>query len=295
MLNALFKKTNFYKNQFVDAEKFSALLPQNLEIVNLGSRHPKFAFDYSGTGVSGMNWAIGPQSFEYDLRILKKFYVFLKRNAFVIVPVCPFNFFLHKYPEDSANYKYYKILDSSQINNYSFWTKLLHIDYPILTAGYNLLRIVKDVPPDRRLEMDHNPMNEHEIGQDAQKWITGWLDQFSLDNLDNITLSEKNRQSIEKNIAILCEIINFCLEENYRPVVMLLPVTKNLRELLPETFINEYILENIKKANTKNVKIINYLDDDRFVAPELYFNSFFLNGNGRKYFTKTVVEELNCL
>jgi hypothetical protein len=276
-------------------EKFLSPIPQNMEIVNLGSNQPKFAFDYSETGMLGMNWAVGPQAFEYDFRILKKFCNFLNHNAFVIIPVCLFEFFLYRYPYDSANYKYYKILDSAHINNYSLWTKLTRIDYPVLTAGYKLLRIIKDVPPNRGLEIDHNPMNEREMKRDAEKWISGWLKQFSLDNLEPIVLSEENRRSIEKNIAILSEIIDFCLEQNYRPVVMLLPVTKALRDLLPESFIHEYILGNIKKANKKNIKTLNYLDDDRFVMPELYFNSFFFNKTGRKYFSKTITEELNRL
>jgi hypothetical protein len=276
-------------------EKFLAPIPQNLEIINLGSNQPKFAFDYSEMDMLGMNWAIGPQSFEYDFRILKKFHKYLKENAFIIIPVCPLKYFLYRYPYNSVNYKYYTIFDSTLINNYSPQTKFMHIDYPALTARHNLLRILKDVPPDRRLEIDHNPMNEQEMRQDAKKWITGWLKQFSLDNLDHIILSEENRQSIEKNITILYEIIDFCLEKKYRPVIMMLPTTKTLRDLLPESFVCEHILENIEKANVKNIATLNYLDDERFVAPELYFNSFFFNKKGRKYFTKKITEELNSL
>jgi hypothetical protein len=295
MINYLFKKTNFYKNQFIDTEKFLVPIPQNLGIINLGSTQPKFAFDYSETDMLGMNWAVGPQSFEYDFRILKKFYNYLKKNAFIIIPICPLKYFLYRYPYDSANYKYYKIFEGTLINNYSLWTKFLHIDYPVLTAKYNLLRIVKDVPPDQRLEIEYNPLNEQEMRQDAEKWIIGWLNQFSLDNFEHIILSGENRQSIEKNIVILQEIIDFCLEKKYRPIIMMLPVTKALHDLLPESFVHEHILENIKRANTKNIKMLNYLGDERFAMPELYFNSFFLNKKGRKYFTKTFAAELNNL
>jgi hypothetical protein len=293
MINYLYKQTNFYKNQFIDVEKFTAPIPQNLEIVNLGSNQPKFAFDYSETDILGQNWAVGPQSFEYDFRILKKFHSHLKGRAFVIIPVCPLKFFLYRYSYDSANYKYYKILDPKEINNYSTRTKRLHIDYPTLTAKRNLVRLIKDVPANTQLDIATNPMNNEELVKDANKWINGWLKQFSLENLSNIYLSVENQKSIVNNVGILKEIIDFCLERNYRPIIVMLPVTKALRSLFPQSFIDEYILDNIKKANAQNVPVLNYLKDARFTSPDLYFNSFFFNANGRKFFTKNMTEELS--
>jgi hypothetical protein len=294
-VNNKYKQTNFYKNQFIDVEKFTSSIPKNLEIVNLGSNHPKFAFDYSEADISGMNWAIGPQSFEYDLRILKKFHGFLKEKAFVIIPVCPLNFFLYRYAYDSINYKYYNILAPEEINNYSKKTRFLHIDYPILTAKRNLVRLVKDVPANTQLNIATNPMNNKELVKDANNWIKGWLQQFSLNDLGNISLSTENKNSIEKNIDILNEMIDFCLEKNYRPIIMMLPVTKALSSLFPQSFIDEYIVENIKKANMRGIPVVNYLNDARFISPDLYFNSFFMNAKGRKIFTNAVVKELKNL
>ncbi|MDR1846635.1 MAG: hypothetical protein LBR17_00750, partial [Bacteroidales bacterium] len=288
------KQTNYYKNQFIDVLKFSDdNFPDNLEIVNLGSNQPKYAFDYSETGVQGMNWAIGPQSFEYDLRVLMKYHWHLRDQAIVVIPVCPFNFFLLRYFNDSANYKYYKLLQPEQINNYSSLTKLLHIDYPVLTAKCNILRIIRDVPADKRMEIKTNSMSENELIKDAEKWITGWLKQFQLDGLSDILLSEENRNNIEKNVEILREMIDFCLKNNYRPVITMLPVTKTLSDLFPESFIEKYILGNIQKANIKKIPIFNYLKDERFFSTDLYINSFFFNENGRKYFTNTFLGEIS--
>jgi hypothetical protein len=290
----MYKQTNFYKNQFIDIKKFDKI-PDHLAIVNLGSTQPKFAFDYLEMDEIGMNWAIGPQSFEYDFRILKKFHRFLKEKAFVIIPVCPFKFFLFRYPYNSANYKYYNFLDSGMINNYSFLVKELYIHYPILAAGYNLIRLIKDIPADNRLNIENNPMRTPELKEDAQKWIKSWLKQFSLDSLENIFLSAENQENIRKNVAILSEMIDFCLAKNYRPIIMMSPVTKELKSLFPPSFINDCILDNIKKANTAGIPVLNYLNDERFVSPDLYFNSFFFNKKGRRFFTKTVVEEINKL
>jgi hypothetical protein len=293
--NNRYKQTNFYKNQFIDTEKFLGKIPHNLEAVNLGSNQPKFAFDYSDTAMLGMNWAIGPQSFEYDFRVLKKFHNLLKEKAFVLIPVCPLSFFLFRFSNNSSNYKYYKFLDSGMINNYSTRTRQLYIDYPVLIAKWNLIRIIKDVPRDYRLEIENNPMNEKELEADAEKWVNDWLKQFSLDSFENISLSDENKNNINRNVTILNEMIDFCLERNYRPIIMLLPITKKLSSLFPQSFIDEHIVGNIENANTQNIPVLNYLKDRRFISSDLYFNSFFLNKNGRKIFTKAVINELISL
>jgi hypothetical protein len=293
LLNYRYKQTNYYKNKFIDVLKFKNVeIPRDLEIVNLGSNQPKFAFDYSETGMAGMNWAIGPQSLEYDFRVFEKFHGFLKEEAFVLIPICPFKFFLFRYPDDSANYKYYAFLDPVSINNYSARTEKLCLDYPVLTAKRSLIRLIKDIPADKRLTVENNPMGTGELKEDAQKWINAWLKQFSLNSLENISLSGENKNDMDKNVIILREMIKFCLERNYRPVIMMLPVTKELGELFPRSFIDKYIAGNINKANTQNIPILNYLNDERFVSPDLYFNSFFFNKKGRKFFTNIVVNDL---
>jgi hypothetical protein len=290
--NYKYNQTNRYKNQFIDTHKFMGHIPNNLEIVNLGSTQPTFAFDYNNSGMLGMNWAMGAHSFEYDFKILKKYHNFLKEKAFVLVPVCPFSFFLYCF-SDSANYKYYKFLYPSLINNYSNRTKRLYIDYPVLTAGKHRIMLIKDVPADTRLELAHNPLTEGEMKADAKKWIEDiWLKTFSLKSMDNIMLSEENKKNIEKNISILNEMISFCLEKGYRPVIITLPVSEELDGLFPKSFVDEYILLPIHKANKQGVMVLQYWDDNRFCSHNQYFNAFLFNLKGRREFTKTVVDKL---
>ena len=94
VLNALYKRTKAFQNKFVDIKKFQNLKESDcFDIVNLGSNLPKFAFDYSGTGVKGMNLAVGPQTFQYDFVLLKKYSKHINLDAHVIIPICPLNFF----------------------------------------------------------------------------------------------------------------------------------------------------------------------------------------------------------
>ena len=291
LINKLFKNTNFYKNKFIDTYKFKDI-PKNLDIVNLGSNQPKFAFDYSQSNVLGMSWAVGPQTLEYDFRILKNFHNHLKSNAKVLIAISPFQFFLLKYKDDASNHKYYEFLDSNFIDDYSSITKKLYTDYPIFTEKKQLLRIFKDVKLDDRLELEENPMSRAEINKDALRWIDGWKKQFKINNLENIILSDENKHSIEKNIETLREIINFCIEKKCEPVLIIIPVTKVLSCYLADKFVEEYIIDYINRSNEKKVRLLNYWKDERFEDEKFYFNSFFMNHIGRKQFTEQVLRDL---
>ena len=292
IINKLFKKTYFYRNKFIDTYKFKQI-SKNLEIVNLGSNQPKFAFDYSQSNVLGMNWGVGPQTLEYDFRILKNFHNYLKPNAKVLIAISPFQFFLLNYKDNSSNHKYYNFLDPSLIDNYSTKTKKLAIDYPAFSAKKQILRILKDVQPDNRLELDSNAMSDDEFKTDALKWVNGWKKQFQVSELENVVLSDENKISIEKNIKILKDMIDFCIEKELEPVLIVIPVTKELSSYFPDEFVKEQIINYINQANEKNVKFLNYWKDERFEDERFYFNSFFMNKIGRLKFTEQVLKDLS--
>lgn len=291
IINKLFKNTNYYKNKFIDTYKFQDLL-KNLEIVNLGSNQPKFAFDFTQSNLLGMNLAVGPQSFEYDFKVLKKYDNYLIKGCKILIPICPFSFFFLHDKNKTAHHKYYNFLDEDFIDNYSNLTKKLYIDYPILTAKKQILRIIKDVKPDNRLEFESNPMSSDEKKEDAQKWLNGWKKQFKINDLRNIVLSDQNKTNIRKNIDILKEMIDFCIEKDFEPVLIIIPVTKELSNHFPDNFFHEQIIDYIKEVNQENVKFLNYWKDERFEEQSYYFNSFFMNKIGRLKFTEQVLKDL---
>ncbi len=291
-INKMYKNTNFHKNKFIDCKKFNENISKNLEIVNLGSNQPKFAFDYTNSDILGMNWAVGPQTLEYDFKILKQYHTSLKKDAKVVIAISPFQFFLYKYKSDMANHKYYKFLDLSSVDGFSKVKKFLYIDYPSLTAKKQVLRIIKDVKEDNRLELDINLMNKNEIKEDALMWIDTWKKQFNTNDLANITLTNEHKSDIKENILILKEMISFCLEQNYKPIIIILPVTKELSNLFPDEFIKKYILDYIEESNIKSVTFLNYWKDERFESKDNYINSFFMNKVGRNIFTMQVLKDL---
>ena len=292
-MNALYKRTNDYRNIFVDTEKFrnDDNIPNGLQLVNLGSNHPKFGFNYDGLNVKAMNWGVGPQSLEYDFAILRKEYRHLADNAAVLIPICVLKFFLYRH-SFGEHLKYYGILPEKDIVGYSKKTKLAHIDYPLLFHPKKLKRLIKDVPTaSDRLLINNNPMNEKQLIADADFWINCWNREFNID-INNLVLSDINKTNIKRNIHLLNEMIQFCLDRKLRPVICILPVTDYLGSRFSEDFVKNQILAYVNEANTQKCPVLNHLKDKRFTDSSLYINSFFFNLHGRKQFTKMIIEEL---
>lgn len=303
LLNRLFIRTNYYQNSLLSVEKFvsnhagTAVIPNHLDIVNLGSSQPMFAFDYSTVSIKGMNWAIAPQTLDYDFRVLMKYHCYLRKDGVILIPICPFKIFIYTMPTiyepitNKDHYKYYSFLPPYLIRNYSRWTSFLIRRLPVLTEKKNIVRFLKDVPKDNRLELNFNSMSNEELRKDAEKWIHSWGKEFNI-KMDNLVLSEYNKDCIEKNIQILNRLLHFCVDNQYKPVLILLPVTEYLGEKFSTEFRKKHIETYLGKANDLNVPLLNYFNDRRFTSSDLYINSFFFNIKGRLLFTEAVIAEL---
>lgn len=300
-LNRRYKKTNHYLNDYIDVCKFwedqsyKVHIETNLQVVNLGSNHPKFGFDYSPFPIKGDNWAVGPQTLEYDYKILRKYHSFLRNGATVIIPICLFKMFLYRQKPRFYHYKYYTFLSPNEVVGYSGEEADIHVNHPIYYNWHLVKYIFKDVPRYSVLEINDNPLKEEsQLIKDAQSWIDCWNNEFDI-NIEDLKLSPMNKNDIEHNIEILSNIIDFCLERDYRPVIAILPITKYLFNKLPPDYCNNFYLNFIKRANHKNVPLLNYLTDNRFTSAEYYFNSFFMNKTGRRLFTEQVLKDLKLI
>lgn len=294
ILNELYKRTNAYRNQFVDVRKFSVNggVGDNLEIVNLGSTHPKFGFDYSDIDIKGENWAVRPQTFEYDFAILRRNVAHLSKGAVVVIPVCLLSFFLYRKNNRSSHVKYYGFLSRENIVGYSKKEKWSIYMYPLLFHPGCLRFLVKDVKKDDMLAAEQNfCKNDDELKKNAAFWIDCWNKEFSI-KLPSPSLSQENRKDISNNIQILNEMIEYCLSKDLKPVLTILPVTSYLYSQFTLEYIERHLLTYIAEANKAKVPVLNYLADERFTDPSLYINTFFFNAIGRKKFTKQFIIDL---
>lgn len=299
--NTLYKRTNAYNNQFIDIDKLKKLSQtpdHSLDLVVIGSNAPKFAFDFSEiNNLKCSNWCIGPETFEYDAIILKKFQRKLKPNANVIWAVCPGKFFLHKFLRKNDLAKYYRLLSSEEFPEYNKLQKTQEYDYPLLFHPKRIKRLIRDIKKDNRLQLNHNLLDKNEIQKDAEWWIRKcWNPEFGIDIENMQPLSDMNQKSIMENIKIVRQVAEYCKEHDFKLTLVYLPLTKELSELFPDSYVNEFMIDCSKEAiKGFDVSIVDYMRDIRFQNYEYYINSFFMNRKGAKLFTETFINEIICL
>jgi hypothetical protein len=302
LLNNLIKKTNWYKNIFIYTTDFPSLgsnssnLRNNYDIINLGSNPARFAFLYEG--INGQNWSTGTQGLLQDLEILKHHFSFIKKRGIILIPITPFTSispYLKYKPEYlplSYHAKFVKILGSRYIRELSLpMVTSRFIKTPLLIYPKSLFHLIRDSARDDRLLLTDQLMKPNELEKDAENWIRGWKREFDIEDLTKPLSNLHNECFIEATIR-LRNIIDFCIDNELKPVIILPPVTSFLHSYFSSTVKETFIYSFVKQANINNILFLDYFNDNRFQDSSLYFNSFFLNLTGRRLFTKQVIQDL---
>lgn len=298
ILNELYRKSNCFASTFLDIKKIENYCKNNtkFDIINLGSNHPKYAFNYSEiTNYHCANWAVGPETLEYDFFILKNYYKYIKEQGIVIIPICPLKMFLYKYKDKHSNLKYYRSRFKKSIPDYSLFFAIKEYYFPIFFQPKKMLQLLKNPKTsNNQTNLERNPLNEEELLKDADFWIKKcWNSQFGINIEYMQALNEENIIAINKNIEILRGMVYFCFQNSLTPIICYLPVTSYLGDKFSKEFIDLYIKRYVQEAiNGMNIKIIDFMKDKRFTNKDFYFNSFFMNEKGAEYFTKEFLKEI---
>lgn len=291
ILNIVYKKTNSYKNEIKQLEKFINGVPENLDIVNLGSSYARNAFEYKKLGINGFNFGLQPQSLSYDFRILKQYTPNLNKNCIVTIVLPNMVFGFLDYKDDRANTKYYYFLEPKYILNYSKIKYFLKMYFPLLYTPKRVYRIFKDIKK-IDLEQDKNLLTIKEVKNEAKDRVKGWERQFNLKNMQNPEeIPEELRKIFLQTQSLLQKIINYCKENEFRPVVLVPPCSKIINDLISKEFLDEVLYKNILKSKGK-ILFLEYLKHEEFQDYKLYINSDMLNENGRIKFTKQFLKDL---
>lgn len=304
VLSRPIKASQWYRSLFVDFDH--ELYPDNVwyrnhdernfEVVNLGSSAAKLAFDWSAIHVKGMNWAQQPQTLIDDFRLLKNFHSILKKNGTVIITIMPFSG-LNKQTGMRDTLKYLGTLywdvaqgmpylaEATRIRNYP-----ILLGKPAIKAGVrHLLRKERKDSPAQRINTGHVLLPD-EFDRDADRWMKGWANQFGIADFE-APLTPQNITGRQTRVKVMRELVDFCRKRGYRAVYVIPPVATPLAERFTKTFRKLYI-EDFLNDVARDVKLLNYLDDNEFRDATLYLNSFFLNQHGCEKFTKRVWEDI---
>ena len=292
LLNCLYKITNHYKNKIKNIEKFKKGISSDLEIISIGSSYAKYAYDFTSCGKKGENLGIQPESLNYDFKILKKYAKNLKENAIVLINIPALVFSFVNYPGDNSNTKYYYFLDKKEINNYNIFKYVTRVIFPLLGNPKLIKYIFKDVKEDNSFNIEKNLYNEEQLEKLADIREKDWLNEAKSDSLKSDKVAEITQDNFKKITKILEEMIEFCIKNNYRPVIVIPPISDILYNRFSSIFLKKYMYNNIEIANKQKVPVLDYLNDKEFTSKELYQQIDFLNSERRKKFTNRVISDL---
>lgn len=265
-------------------------------IVNLGSNPARFAFFYEN--VNGANLSTGTQDLYMDLCILKQYKNRIKNGAYVLLPIVPFSSITAYLTQKKLGTSYF--LKFHAIN----WCKnsedlkirdaaKKRLKYPLCYNPIGTLKaIIHDSERDKRLEITEMNMMYADLITDAAQWMEGWKQEFDIEDLNtplNATLTEARKKSVE----MFREIINYCILQGYKPIIILPPIQKELGKLFTSQIKEIYIDSFIREFENYHLPYFDYMKDERFSESNLFFNTLFMNLRGRKQFTNEILKKLN--
>ena len=286
--NKKYKNSNYFLDDYNKIKKFVDGVPENLEIVNTGSNHAYYGFNYGSRKC--FNFASGAQSLNYDYKILKQYSNNLNGGCKVLIVLAPLSFGFVDYKNDSSNSRYYFFMDKDKILNYSRLKKILYVDMTILKSWKNFIRIFL-----RKKEIKSIINTPDNAEKEALLRINGWKKQFNLKNLLDKKSASYLKDEFENVKTILLDMIEFSLEHNWRPIIVIPPASVFLTKKISDEFMKEVLYDNIRFLKDKRIPILDYWKDDRLNDYKLYINSDFLNEKGSKLFTEIVLEDIKKL
>ena len=300
-LNPIIKRTNWYKNFFVEDIYPGNLWyrchdERNFDLVVLGSSGAKWAFDFDGSDIKAMNWAQQPQTLVEDFNILRNFHSILRKKGVVIITIMPFTG-LNKETNVWDAVKYLQVHCHEPIETHLIeraraivWMPI-RLGKPAIKATIKYL-LGKDVKPKtyNYAMVESNPMDKYQLDKNAESFVKGWKNQFSIEDFE-APLTEANRKGRIYRIELMRTIIDFCTERQYKPILIVPPVTRHLNRFYTSQFKETYIYSFLREVS-RNVHVLDYSNEDEFMDDKLYFNSFFMNSIGRKLFTARVINDL---
>ncbi len=277
----------------MEPKKIYRLNTFELQVVNTGSGSGMHDFNYDDLPLLGFNFALGPQSLVHDYNILKNYFSYFKKGCIVIIPICPFSGMIVKYSKEH-NFKYYPMLHPATIENFDEEERTRAYRFyhnPIETINLTvLLNMVKDELYKIKGKLKCKSQNPS-LQKSADDFIRGWKSQFSIDDL-SLPISETHKADINKRKKTLGDMLDFCAERSFKPIVVMLPMHPTLHQQIPDIFRSQYIEPLIRIVLDKGFQFLDYTKDERFMKDDLYANALFLNEIGAKYFTKQLLTDL---
>lgn len=270
---------------------------RNYDLACIGGTQGLYAIDFTNQNeVSGFNWCMENQSFEYDLLMLKNFFSILKKDGKVLLFLTPFTKITNK-SFVNRNYKYQIFLDKFLFtvnNNFYFrdWLVtntllrnkkdnlfLMSIHYYPVLYPLTILKLHFEIK-NRNIDLKKiDTLNEEELKNDAIRRVKEFVKYNSI-------------HALEKNKIILSEMNKFIQDRDLKLIIVIPPISSILSKVLINNELNQKLKSFIDSAGISENSVLNYLDDKEFTNNSLFLDSYRLNTKGRELFMTQLIKDI---
>lgn len=294
----LSKRTPWFLSHFrqiehlLDLENNEAGEDCKYSIAIVGSNSAYYGFSFKK--VHGLLLSTGLQFPAESLQLLRRYQGRLGKNAHIILALAPFSSF-GVYNNNHYSVKYLPLIDGENLTDYQRRESLFY-RFPLLVSPLKSIRgfLAWGASPFRRIHAS-KPLDLTRMEIDARRWISVWQQTFGLENLNVIPRTENFLRDRDQKVADYRAIITFCHERSFRPVIVLPPMTRQLYDLFPVSFLEDHVYAFIREVTQEEVPLLDYLNDSTLQDISGFRDAFFLNPVGASRFTEKLCEDLRLI
>lgn len=287
-LNILYMRTNYWQDEN-DVRRIKTT-PYNVQLGNVGSSHGQNSFKYDVVdNYCCANLGLSAQRHSMSYLVLKQYIDHMQKNAVLLIPIsyCEITNCYDVYYKEQEP-RYYRILSSELIPDYSVIKRIRFDLFPILSGGRNIGKIFNDAPEGDifTLPSVSAKVNEQELPRIAEVKYSAWIS----------PIVDKGEEGFIYNQQALSKIIDLCHEHHIKPVLITTPIIDVLNEYFDnhEGFFDTFyrFIDEVQEKYP-DILYFDYSHDERF-SPDhtLFIDSDHLNLWGAEKFTRIVVSDL---
>ena len=298
------------------------------QIVKVGNSHAEDSLTFEKYNARSLDLAGVAQRFSYDMVLLKQHRKEIEDNALIIISVSPISF-SHKIADasDGLQYNYYGTVSPFLIPNLKVGDYIQQEFVPFLRSGYLFRKWYTDKveeriseeerwkePEQQQLEVVVPPqaptkgpilnIDPEEIPYNVEA-ILAELNSPSpiskeryIDNMNFIFnkwyhTEEFDPKYFEINRRDLEKLIAYCKKNNWRPVLITIPISAVLQEGLLDDYMGKYLYENMDKTDLQGAEYIDFSNQLNVSTNNyLYSNADHLNKRGGAIFSYILMNTL---
>lgn len=281
---------SYINKNYVNQNNKFLKIPNNLEIINLGSSHSLYGIKYPEK-INGFNLAIASQPLYYDLKILEKYSSKLDENAIVIIPISIFTFYQGNRVE-KLNDNYYTFLKANQIYLGDKKKEFLQRNFSLFYNGKDIISVVKFL----KKSLKNKKFEPESLKYPKNLSFEEKVVEAEITSKRHLGLTDSDfLQLPEISLKYLKQILELCKKKNLKAVLITTPQSYLYNEKITKVNYEKRIYTHINKLREKfQFEYLDYSHDERFQNNlNLFFDDDHLNEKGAEIFTEILLKDLN--